>query len=67
MLTTIDPALVLPVRFSLDPNDLAKAFSDGVNRLCLITPLGDDMVGWQKVVLETARPIPNQRLLSLAI
>ena len=57
LLTAMDPALVRPVKFSLDPADIAEAFADGVNRLCLITPLGDDMVGWQRTVLEAARGV----------
>lgn len=54
LLTSMDPALVRPVKFSLDSADIAEAFADGVNRLCLITPLGEDMAGWQRTVLEAA-------------
>lgn len=57
LLSAIDPALVHPVRFSPGPDDLAEAFADGVNRMCLITPLCDDMVGWQKAVLAAARGV----------
>lgn len=57
LLTAIDPALVHPVKFSPDPDDLADVFADGVNRMCLITPLCNDMVGWQKSVLAAAKGV----------
>ena len=57
LLVAMDPALIRPVKLSLDPDDLARAFYDGVNRVCLITPLSDDMVGWQKAALGAARGV----------
>ncbi len=57
LLTAIDPALVHPVKFSTDPDDLAEVFADGVNRMCLITPLCNDMVGWQGSVLSAAKGV----------
>ncbi|MEM1381820.1 MAG: NmrA family NAD(P)-binding protein [Pseudomonadota bacterium] len=57
LLTAIDPALVHPVRFSTDPDDLAEVFGDGVNRMCMITPLCNDMVGWQRAVLDAAKGV----------
>ena len=57
LLTAIDPALVHPVRFSTAPDDLAEVFGDGVNRMCMITPLCNDMVGWQRAVLNAAKGV----------
>ena len=57
LLVAMDPALIRPVKLSLDPDDLARAFHDGVSRVCLITPLSDDMVGWQKAALGAARGV----------
>lgn len=57
LLVAIDPAVVRPVKLTDDPDDLAEVFGDGVDRVCLITPLCDDMVGWQKTVLTAARNV----------
>ena len=57
LLVAMEPALIHPVKLSLDTADLAETFSDGVNRICLITPLCEDMVGWQEAVLGAARGV----------
>ena len=57
LLTAIDPAIVHPVRFSTDAECLDEVFGDGVDRICMITPMVADMVGWQKAVLGAARGV----------
>ncbi|MEM1422053.1 MAG: NmrA family NAD(P)-binding protein [Pseudomonadota bacterium] len=57
LLTAIDPAIVHPVRFSTDAECLTEVFGDGVDRMCMITPMVSDMVAWQEAVLGAARGV----------
>lgn len=53
LLAAMNPEVVRPVGFGAEDGDMATAL-DGVDVLCLVVPLVEDMVGWQRAVLDAA-------------
>lgn len=58
------PNKIRAVQFSTDAADFEAAF-EGVDVLCLITPLIHDMVGWQRDVLAAATKV--RRIVKVSV
>ena len=55
-LQDLNPRKVQPVHFDPEDHHALRAALEGVQRLALIVPMTDDMVGWQRRVIDAAPP-----------
>lgn len=58
---------VVPTAFDTTNERTVQAAMDGTDVLCLITPLGDDPVSWQKTVLDAAGEAGVRRIVKVSV